>query len=50
MDETQSGAEDDAAIRNREHKALDFRLTVGLRKIDRQWTITHERHSVPAVD
>jgi len=27
---------------------LDFRLTVGLRKIDRQWTITHEHHSVPA--
>jgi uncharacterized protein (TIGR02246 family) len=31
-------------------KALDFRLTVGLRKIDGQWTITHEHHSVPAVD
>jgi uncharacterized protein (TIGR02246 family) len=30
--------------------ALDFRLTVGLRKIDGQWTITHEHHSVPAVD
>ena len=28
----------------------DFRLTVGLRKIDGQWTITHEHHSVPAVD
>jgi uncharacterized protein (TIGR02246 family) len=33
-----------------EHEALDFRLTVGLRKIDGQWTITHEHHSVPAVD
>ena len=32
------------------HHALDFRLTVGLRKIDGQWTITHEHHSVPAVD
>jgi uncharacterized protein (TIGR02246 family) len=31
-------------------KGLDFRLTVGLRKIDGQWTITHEHHSVPAVD
>jgi uncharacterized protein (TIGR02246 family) len=31
-------------------KSLDFRLTVGLRKIDGQWTITHEHHSVPAVD
>ncbi len=28
---------------------LDFRLTVGLRKIDGQWTVTHEHHSVPAV-
>ena len=27
---------------------LDFRLTVGLRKIDGQWTICHEHHSVPA--
>lgn len=26
---------------------VDFRLTVGLRKIDGQWTITHEHHSVP---
>jgi uncharacterized protein (TIGR02246 family) len=31
-------------------KALDFRLTIGLRKIDGVWTITHEHHSVPAVD
>ena len=35
---------------NREQDALDFRLTVGLRKIDGQWTITHEHHSVPALD
>jgi uncharacterized protein (TIGR02246 family) len=27
---------------------LDFRLTVGLRKLDGQWTITHEHHSIPA--
>ena len=27
---------------------LDFRLTVGLRKIDARWTIVHEHHSVPA--
>jgi len=27
---------------------LDFRLTVGLRKIDGQWIITHEHHSLPA--
>ncbi len=31
-------------------EGLDFRLTVGLRKIDGQWTITHEHHSVPTVD
>jgi uncharacterized protein (TIGR02246 family) len=35
---------------NREPKRLDFRLTVGLRKIDGRWTITHEHHSIPAVD
>jgi uncharacterized protein (TIGR02246 family) len=29
-------------------KSLDFRLTIGLRKIDGQWIITHEHHSVPA--
>jgi ketosteroid isomerase-like protein len=29
---------------------LDFRLTIGLRKIDGRWTITHEHHSVPAKD
>ncbi len=27
---------------------LDFRLTVGLRKIDGQWMILHEHHSIPA--
>jgi len=31
-------------------EGLDFRLTVGLRKIGGHWTITHEHHSVPAVD
>jgi ketosteroid isomerase-like protein len=25
-------------------------LTVGLRKIDGRWQITHEHHSVPAVE
>ena len=29
---------------------LDFRLTVGLRKIDGRWMIAHEHHSVPALD
>jgi uncharacterized protein (TIGR02246 family) len=33
---------------NNEPKSLNFRLTIGLRKIGGQWTITHEHHSVPA--
>ena len=35
---------------NREQKSLDFRLTIGLRKINGRWIITHEHHSIPAVD
>jgi len=31
-----------------EKTELKFRLTVGLRKIDGQWIITHEHHSLPA--
>jgi uncharacterized protein (TIGR02246 family) len=31
-------------------KRLDFRLTIGLRKIGGRWIITHEHHSVPAKD
>jgi len=27
---------------------LDFRLTVGLRRLEGRWTIVHEHHSVPA--
>jgi uncharacterized protein (TIGR02246 family) len=27
---------------------LDFRLTIGLRKVDGKWVIVHEHHSVPA--
>ena len=27
---------------------LDFRLTVGLRKVEGHWIIVHEHHSVPA--
>ncbi len=33
-----------------ERELLDFRLTIGLRKADGQWTIVHEHHSVPALD
>lgn len=31
-----------------EHGDFLFRLTIGLRKIDGDWRITHEHHSVPA--
>ena len=34
---------------NNQEVALDFRLTMGLRKVDGRWTIVHEHHSVPAV-
>jgi len=27
---------------------LPFRLTIGLQKINNQWTIVHEHHSIPA--
>ena len=29
---------------------LDFRLTLCLRKVEGQWMIAHEHHSVPALD
>jgi ketosteroid isomerase-like protein len=29
---------------------LDFRVTIGLEKLAGRWTITHEHHSIPAVD
>ena len=32
----------------RERIELEFRLTIGLRKIGSQWLITHEHHSIPA--
>jgi uncharacterized protein (TIGR02246 family) len=35
---------------NGERQGLEFRLTVGLRKVDGHWSITHEHHSVPAED
>jgi uncharacterized protein (TIGR02246 family) len=30
------------------HEPLDFRLTMGLRKVAGRWLITHEHHSLPA--
>ena len=29
---------------------LEFRLTMGLRKIDGRWRVMHEHHSVPSTD
>jgi uncharacterized protein (TIGR02246 family) len=34
---------------NGERVKLDFRLTVGLRKINDCWTVLHEHHSIPAI-
>ena len=30
------------------HEELDFRLTIGLSRVDGRWRIVHEHHSVPA--
>ncbi len=34
--------------KNGERIKLDFRLTIGLRKIGGQWIVMHEHHSIPA--
>ena len=34
--------------KSEEFTELDFRLTVGLQKINDQWTIVHEHHSIPS--
>jgi ketosteroid isomerase-like protein len=34
--------------KNGELEELDFRLTVGLQKINNQWVIVHEHHSIPS--
>jgi uncharacterized protein (TIGR02246 family) len=34
---------------NGEREPLEFRLTMGLRKIDGKWRVTHEHHSLPAM-
>jgi ketosteroid isomerase-like protein len=33
---------------NGQTSELDFRLTIGLRKIEDQWIVVHEHHSIPA--
>ena len=32
-----------------ERQPLEFRLTMGLRRIDGRWRVMHEHHSLPAV-
>jgi uncharacterized protein (TIGR02246 family) len=39
---------DETGSDGKQQGKLDFRLTMGLRKIDDQWTVVHEHHSVPA--
>jgi uncharacterized protein (TIGR02246 family) len=34
--------------KNGERIELEFRLTISLRKIDGQWMVLHEHHSIPA--
>jgi uncharacterized protein (TIGR02246 family) len=34
--------------RNGQPEPLEFRLTMGLRKIDGKWRVMHEHHSLPA--
>ena len=31
-----------------EFEDLDFRLTIGLKKINNGWTVMHEHHSIPS--
>jgi ketosteroid isomerase-like protein len=37
-----------AGVENGERTELEFRLTIGLRKIGDQWMVLHEHHSIPA--
>jgi len=30
------------------YEPLDFRLTIGLKKVNGEWTILHEHHSIPS--
>ena len=34
--------------KNTDYVPINFRLTIGLEKINDQWIITHEHHSVPS--
>jgi len=34
---------------NGDREPVEFRLTMGLRKVDGRWRVMHEHHSVPAI-
>lgn len=36
--------------KNGKREPLEFRLTMGLRKVDGSWRVIHEHHSLPAED
>jgi ketosteroid isomerase-like protein len=38
----------EATDANGKREALEFRLTIGFRKIDGRWRVMHEHHSLPA--
>ena len=40
----------DSSSNPADRDGVPFRQTVGLRKVDGDWRITHEHHSVPATD
>jgi ketosteroid isomerase-like protein len=40
----------DSSVTPADKDGFLFRLTVGLRKVDGDWRIAHEHHSVPAAD
>ncbi|HEX3429733.1 MAG TPA: nuclear transport factor 2 family protein [Rhizomicrobium sp.] len=40
----------DSSSNPKDRDGFPFRLTVGLRKVDGDWRIAHEHHSVPATD
>jgi uncharacterized protein (TIGR02246 family) len=40
----------DSSCDPRDKDGFQFRLTVGLKKVDGEWRITHEHHSVPVTD
>jgi ketosteroid isomerase-like protein len=37
-----------AGVENGERMEVEFRLTIGLRKVGAQWIVLHEHHSIPA--